>query len=171
MDFGLWSEIEFSLIVAIFFTFSGSLVLLHYETMQVVPPPPDVVKAGFSVLMFHEAIYKGHIVRFTSLEEVFPSLVCGRAKFELSTHSVSLFPPAHLRVVHVSTFYQGCLPHIAIWCSTYRLHNSTGAPPSFHTGWYTAFTIISPTVIDVVCSMCSLIWSMTSLSSVLLFSE
>ena len=129
MVFGLWSEIKIFVIVAIFFTFLCLWSLPHYETVKFVPLPPDVGKPRSSVLMFHEAIYQGLIVCFTPLE-VFPRLVCGRAKSELSTHSVSLGTPSHLRVV-VSTFNQGLssFGHIGIWCSTSRLYNPTGAPP------------------------------------------
>ena len=71
-----------------------------------VPPPPEVGKPGSSVLIFHDAIYQGFIVRFTLLEEVFPSLFCAYAKSELSNHSVSLGTQAPMRVVE-STFNQG----------------------------------------------------------------
>ena len=141
-----------------FLYFSVSLVLPHYETVQFEPPPPDVGKPRSSVLMFHEAIYQGLNVRFTPLEEVFPSLVCGHAKSELSTHSVSLCTSAHLRVV-VSTFNQGCLPqphrHLLFYLPSIQLYKSS---TTFHTGWYTAVTLISPTVTAVVCSVCSLFW-------------
>ena len=99
------------------------------------------------------------MVCFTPLEEVFPRFVCGRGKSELSTHSVSLSTPAHLRVV-VSTIYEGCLPrayrHLVFWLPSVQLYRSSA---TFHTGWYTAVTLISPTVTAVVCSVCSLFWS------------
>ena len=108
--YGFWSVVRNKIFrdSRHFLYFSVSLVLPHYETVKFVPLPPDVGKPRSSVLMFHEAIYQGLIVCFTPLE-VFPRLVCGRAKSELSTHSVSLGTPSHLRVV-VSTFNQGCLP-------------------------------------------------------------
>ena len=54
-----------------------------------------------------------------------------------------LWSPPFTRVVF--------LLHIAIWCSTSGLYNST-----LH-GWYTAVTLISPTVTAVVRSVCSLL--------------
>ena len=142
-----------------FLYFSVSLVLPHYETIQFIPPPPDVGKPRYSVLIFHEDIYQGLIVHFIPLEEVFPSLVCGCAKFELSTHSVSLCTPAHLRVV-VSTFYQGCLPgahhHLVFYLPSVQHYRRSA---TFHTDWYTAVTLISPTVTAVIRSVCSLFWS------------
>ena len=124
MVFGQWSDSRH------FLYFSVSLVLPQYETVQFVPPPPEVGKPGSSVLICHEAIYQGLIVRFTLLEEVFSSLVCARAKSELSNHCVSLSTQAHMRVVE-STLTRVVKPrHIAIWCSTSRLCNSTGAPLS-----------------------------------------
>ena len=90
--------------------------------------------------MFHEDIYQGLIVGFTPLEEVFPRLVCGRAKSELSNHSVSLCTPAHLRVL-VSTFNQGCFPrahrHLVFYLLSAQLYRSSA---TFHTGWCTAVT-------------------------------
>ena len=62
-----------------------------------------------------------------------------------------LWSPPSTRVVF--------LGHIAIWRSTFLLYNSTGAPPSFDTGWYTAITLISATVTVVVRYGCSLFWS------------
>ena len=68
-------------------------------------------------------------------------------------------PPAHWRVV-VSTFYQGCLPrvyrHLVFYLPSIRFYRSSA---TFHTGWYTAITLISPTVTAVVRSMCYLFWS------------
>ena len=94
--FGQWSDSRH------FLYFYVSLVLPQYETVQFLPPPPEVGKPGSSVLMFHEATYQGLIVRFTLLEEVFPSLVCARAKSEFSNHSVSLSTLAHMQVVESS---------------------------------------------------------------------
>ena len=93
MVFDQWSDSRH------FLNFSVSLVLPQYETVQFVPPSPEEGKPGSSVLMFHEVIYQGLIVRFTLLEEVFSSLVCARAKSELSNHSVSLSTQAHMRVL------------------------------------------------------------------------
>ena len=68
----------------------------------------------------------------TILEDVFSSLVCGRAKSELSTHSVSLCATAHLRVV-VSAFSQGCLPwvhhHIVFYLPSVQLYRSSTIVP------------------------------------------
>ena len=80
MVFGQWSDSRH------FLYFSVFLVLPQYETVQFLPPLPEVGKQGSSVLMFYEASYQGFIVRFTLLK-VFPSLVCARAKSKLSNHS------------------------------------------------------------------------------------
>ena len=67
MVFGRWSDSRH------FLYFSVSLDLPQYETVQFVPPPPEVGKPGSSDLMLHEAICQGLIVRFTLLEEVSPA--------------------------------------------------------------------------------------------------
>ena len=74
MVFGQWSDSRH------FLYFSVFLVMPQYETVQFLPPLSEVGKQGSSVLMFHEATYQDFIVRFTLLKEVFPSLVCARAK-------------------------------------------------------------------------------------------
>ena len=79
--------------------------------------------------MFHEAICQGLIVRFTPLEEVFPSqfVAVQSPNFPItlplcaSPPTCELWSPPLTRIVF--------LGHIAIWCSTSRLYNSTGAPP------------------------------------------
>ena len=114
-----------------FLHFSVSLVLSHYETVQFVPQAPDVGKSHSSVLLFHEAIYQGLIVRFTPLEEVFPSLVCCHEKSELSTHSVSLCTPPTCELWYPPFTRVVFLGYVAIWCSTSRQYDSTRAPPRF----------------------------------------
>ena len=112
-----------------FLYFSVCLVLPYFETVQFVPPPSDVGKPRSSVLMFHKAIYQGFIVRFTPLEEVFPAsfVTMQSPNFPLTlslcspTPTCELWSPPFIRVV--------LLGHIAIWCSTSRLYNSTGASP------------------------------------------
>ena len=138
MVFGRWSDSRH------FLYFSGSLDLPQYETVQFVPPPPEVGKPGSSGLMLHEAIYQGLIVRFTLLEEVFPSLVCARAKFELSNHSVFLSTQAHMRVVE-STLTRvvelRAHRHLVFYLPSVQLYRSSA---TFHTGWCTEVTLICP---------------------------
>ena len=159
--YGFWSVVQNGVFPDSrhFLYFSVSLVLPNYETVQFISPPPDVGKPRPSVLIFHEGIYQGLSIRFTPLEEVFPTLVCGRAKSKFSSHFVILCTPTHLRVV-VSTFYQGCLTrahrHLVFYLPSVQLYWSSAA---FHTGWYNAVTLISPTVTAVVRSVCSHFWS------------
>ena len=138
MDFGQWSDSRN------FLYFSVSLVLPQYETVQFLPPPPEVGKPGSSVLMFHEATYQGLIVRFTLLEEVFPSLVCARAKSEFSNHSVSLSTLAHMQIVE-STLTRVVKPrahrHLVPYLQSVQLYRSSA---TFHTGWCTEVTLICP---------------------------
>ena len=121
-----------------------SLVLTQYETVQFVPPPPEVGKPDSSVLMFHEVIYQILIVRFTLLEDVLPSLVCARAKSELSNHSVSLSTQAHMRVLE-STLSRVVKPqahrHLVLYLPSVQLYRSSA---KFHTGWCTEVTLICP---------------------------
>ena len=152
MVFGQWSDSRH------FLYFSVFLVLPQYETVQFLPPLPEVGKQGSSVLMFHEASYQRFIVRFILLKEVFPSLVCARAKSELSNHSVFLSTLAHMWVVE-STLNRVVKPwHIAIWCSNSRLCNFTGAPPrSTLVGALKSLSFAHS--YSVVRSLCSLFWS------------
>ena len=138
MVFGRWSDSRH------FLYFSVSLDLPQYETVQFVPPPPEVGKPGSSDLMLHEAIYQGLIVRFTLLEEVFPSLVCARAKFELSNHSVSLSTQAHMRVVKSTltrVVKHRAHRHLVFYLPSVQLYRSSA---TFHTGWCTEVTLICP---------------------------
>ena len=138
MVFGKWSDSRH------FLYFSVSLVLPQYETVQFLPPPPEVGKPGSSVLMFHEATYQGLIVRFTLLEKVFPSLVCARAKSELSNHSVSLSTLAQMQVVE-SSLTRVVKPrahrHLVPYLPSVQLYRSFAM---FHTGWCTEVTLICP---------------------------
>ena len=137
MVFGQWSDSRH------FLYFSVLLVLPQYETVQFLPPLPEVGKQGSSVLMFHEATYQGFIVRFTVLE-VFPSLVCARAKSELSNHYVFLSTLAHMRVVE-STLTRVVKPrahrHLVLYLPSVQLYRSSA---TFHTGWCTEVTLICP---------------------------
>ena len=94
--------------------------------------------------MFHESTYQGLIVRFTLLNEVFPSLVCARAKSELSNHSVFLSTLAHMRVVE-STLTRVVKPrahrHLVLYLPSVQLYRSSA---TFHTGWCTEVTLICP---------------------------
>ena len=138
MVFGRWSDSRH------FLNFSVSLDLPQYETVQFVPPPPEVDKPGSSDLMLHEAIYQGHIVRFTLLEEVFPSLVCARGKFELSNHSVSLSTQSHMRVVEstlTKVVKHRAHRHLVFYLPSVQLYRSSA---TFHTGWCTEVTLICP---------------------------
>ena len=136
MVLGQWSDSQR------FLYFSVSLVQPQYETVQFVPPPPKVGKPGSSVLIFHEAIYQGLIVRFTLLEEVFFSLVCARAKSELSNHCVSLSTQAHMRVVE-STLTRVVKPrahrHLVLYLPSVQLYRSSA---KFHIAWCTEVTLI-----------------------------
>ena len=138
MVFGQWSDSRH------FLYFSVFLVLPQYETVQFLPLLPEVGKQGSSVLMFHEATYKGFIVRFTLVKEVFPSLVCARAKSELSNHSVFLSTLAHMRVVE-STLTRVVKPrahrHLVLYLPSVQLYRSSA---TFHTGWCTEVTLIYP---------------------------
>ena len=123
------------------FTFSFEYCSIY----AFLPPPPEVGKPGSSVLMFHEATYQGLIVfRFTLLEEVFPSLVCARAKSELSNHSISLSSLAHTQVVE-STLTRVVKPrahgHLVPCLQSVQLYRSSA---TFHTGWCTEVTLICP---------------------------
>ena len=138
MVFGRWSDSRH------FLYFSVSLDLPQYETVQFVPPPPEVGKPGSSDLMLHEAIYQSLIVRFTLLEEVFPSLVCARTKFELSNHSVSLSTQAHMRVVESTltrVVKHRAHRHLVFYLPSVQLYRSSA---TFHTGWCTEVTLICP---------------------------
>ena len=125
---GRWSDSRH------FHYFSVSLDLPQYETVQFVPPPKEVGKPGSSDLMLHEAIYQGLIVRFTLLEEVFPSLVCAREKFELSNHSVSLSTQAHMRAVESTltrVVKHRAHRHLVFYLPSVQLYRSSA---TFHTG-------------------------------------
>ena len=138
MVFGRWSDSRH------FLYFSVSLDLPQYETVQFVPPPPEVGKPGSSDLMLHEAIYQGLFVRFTLLEEVFASLVCARAKFEPPNHSVSLSTQAHMRVVEstlTSVVKHWAHRHLVFYLPSVQLYRSSA---TFHTGLCTEVTLICP---------------------------
>ena len=138
MVFGQWSDSRH------FLYFSEFLVLPQYETVQFLPPLPEVGKQGFSVLMFHEATYQSFIVHFTLLKEVFPSLVCARAKSELSNHSVFLSTLAHMRVGE-STLTRVVKPrahrHLVLYLPSVQLYRSSA---TFHTGWCSEVILICP---------------------------
>ena len=114
--------------------------------------------------MFHEATYQGLIVRFTLLEEVFPSLVCARAKSEFSNHSVSLSTLAHMQVVE-STLTRVVKPrahrHLVPFLLSVQLYRSSA---TFHTGWCTEFTLICPQLLllSAPCALSLLVQSFPS---------
>ena len=137
MVFGRWSDSRYFLYLSV------SLDLPQYETVQFVPPPPEVGKPGSSDLMLHEAIYHGLIVCFTLLEEVFPSLVCARAKFELSNHSVSLSTQAHMRVLESTltrVVEHRAHRHLVFYLPSVQLYRSFA---TFQTGWCTLSHLVS----------------------------
>ena len=72
------------------------------------------------------------------------SLVCARAKFELSNHSVSLSTQAHMRVVE-STLTRvvelRAHRHLVFYLASVQLYRSSA---TFHTGWCTEVTLICP---------------------------
>ena len=157
MVFGRWSDSRH------FLYFSVSLNLPQYETVQFLPPPPEVGKPGSSDLMLHEAIYQGLIVRFTLLD-VFPSLVCARTKFELSNHSVSLSTQAHMRVVESTltrVVKHRAHRHLVFYLPSVQLYRSSAA---FHTGWCTEVTIICPQLLlfSAPCALSLLVQSFPS---------
>ena len=135
MFFGRWSDSRH------FLYFFVSLDLPQYETVQFVPPPLEVCKPGSSVLMLHEPIYQGLIVRFTLLEEVFPSLVCARAKFKLPNPSVSSSTQVHMRVLESTltrVVKHRAHRHLVFYLTSVQLYRSSA---TFHTGWCTEVTV------------------------------
>ena len=160
MFFGRWSEMDFSLIVAIFFTLLClwfCLIMKPFNSYHLLQMLLNHVP--LFCVMFHEAIYQDHIVCFTPYwrRSSPASFVAVRSPKFLFTPSLCVPPPTcELWSPPFTRFV--FLGRIVICCSTSRLCNCTGAQPSFHTGWYTAITLISPRVTAVVRSVCSLFW-------------